>query len=90
MLKRNLETQDKLFTVIESNRKSCQERIEKNDEEAKLDRERMKKEHTNLLDTHYVTTGQLNTLEERLIGQIKILASAIEHLTSSIDKLSKG
>lgn len=77
-------TQDKLFSVVETNRKSCVEKIEKNADETKSDIKSLKKEHEELLDNHYVTTGQLTTLEEKLVGQMQKLGLSIEHLTLAI------
>lgn len=84
VIKRVFYMQDKLFSVIENNKKECSEKIQKNYDEAKEDREKMKLEHTTLLDKHYVTNGQLSTLEEKLVGQIKNLAISIGHLTTAI------
>ncbi len=66
---------DKLFSLIDSTRA-----------ETKKDLEKVKTEHTALLETHYVTTGQLNTLEEKLIGQIKSLSTSLNHLTNAINR----
>ena len=84
ILKRLFDTQDKLFSAIYENDKNCRDKIEKESEEGRRERELMKTEYTALLDKHYVTVGQLNTLEEKLIGQIKNLSISIEHLTEAI------
>lgn len=39
-----------------------------------------------LLDTHYVTNGQLTTMEQKLMGEIGKLTNSIEHLTEAINK----
>ena len=84
MVSRAFNTLDKLHTKIETNETQLRNKIDKNADEAKEDREKLKAEHTHLLENHYVTTGQLNTLEEKLIGQIRNLATSIEHLTDAI------
>ncbi len=84
ILKRLFDTQDRIYKLIESNQKICIDRIYKNEEAAKNDRNLMKLEYTNLLDKHYVTNGQLNTLEAKLTGEIKQLSQSIQHLTEAI------
>jgi hypothetical protein len=79
--------QDKLFSVSGINKKDCEKKILKNYDEARGDREKMKIEYTLLLEKHYVTTGQLNTLEEKLIGQMEKLSMTIEHLTDATNRL---
>lgn len=74
VLGRIFNNQDKLFSVIESLRL-----------EHKDDLNTMKSESKELLENHYVTTGQLNTLEEKLVGQISRLSLSIEHLTKAIN-----
>lgn len=84
VLKRLFDTQDKLYNILNENQKTCRDKIEKEADEGRKDRETIKYDYTNLLDKHYVTTGQLRALEEKLIGQIKALSTSIEHLTSAI------
>jgi len=81
---------DSLYKLIALTQKECRDKIDKNEDEAKREREAMKIEYTNILDKHYVTTGQLNTLEEKLIGKIQALSIAIEHLTEAIKLTYKG
>ncbi len=89
ILKRVFETQDNTFKLIANNHTLCRDRLEKDRDDAKIDRDNMKKEYTALLDKHYVTNGQLSTLEEKLTGQIKQLAMAIDHLTDAIKASTK-
>ena len=55
--------------------------ITENTREDKENKEKLESKITTLLDTHYVTTGMLTTLEEKLFGEIKGLSSAINALT---------
>ena len=54
--------------------------IDKQRTETKEDLRAYKKEQTTLLENHYVTTGQLNTLEEKVLGEIKNLSTQVSYL----------
>lgn len=82
-------TQDKIFKLIETNRKSCVEKIEKIEKDYRDEIKTLKRDNTTLLDNHYVTNGQLNTLEKELKGEIKNLTTSIEHLTAAINRTFK-
>lgn len=55
--------------------------------DARRERDTMRIEYTNILDKHYVTTGQLNTLEKELKGEIRNLSTVIRHLTKAINNV---
>ena len=76
--------QGTLFAKLDSNKKECHELIDKKIEQEKKDKVALEDKWTLLLDKHYVTTGQLTTLEEKLIGKINGLTTAINGLTSII------
>jgi len=80
--------QSTLFNKMDSNKKDCRDLIDKNAEQDKTNKEDLEQKMRDLLDKHYVTTGQLSTLEEKLMGKIDGLTSAIKGLTKIIeDKL---
>jgi len=83
-IKRIYDTQDKLYSLIAKNKDKFDKKLEDSEHDAKEDRRIIKVEQTALLEKHYVTTGQLNTLEEKLVGQIRSLSISIEHLTDAI------
>lgn len=83
--------QGTIFKKMDDNKRECGEKIDKNAEHDRRDKESLEKKMTDLLNEHYVTTGQLNTLEKELKGEIKLVVKAIENLTEVIrEKLNKG
>jgi len=77
--------QNTLFSKMDTNKQDCRDLIDKNSEQDKANKEDLEQKMRDLLDKHYVTTGQLSTLEERLMGKIDGLTSAINSLTKIIE-----
>jgi len=77
--------QNTLFTKLDRNKKECRDLIDRILIQDKADKVALEKKLIDLLDKHYVTTGDLNTLEQELKGDIKGLTIAINNLTSTIE-----
>lgn len=73
-----------IFTKLDNSKKECRDLIDRNTQQDKTDKQDLEKKLVDLLDSHYVTTGQLSTLEQKLMGEIKGLSSAINGLTEMI------
>lgn len=72
------------FKRIENALDKQDARITDNSKKDEEDNNQLRAEMVGILDKHYVTTGQLSTLEEKLMGEIKSLTTAIEGLTDAI------
>lgn len=80
-----IKAQNRAFEKLEENKDKCKALIDDNAKQDRKDRDELEKKITNLLDDHYVTSGQLTTLEERLMGEIKGLTMSIQSLTQAIN-----
>lgn len=75
-----------LFNKLDTAKEGFRVLIDRNTEQDKRDKTELENKMTKLLDEHYVTTGQLNTLEQKLIGEINGLSLAISTLTKVIQE----
>lgn len=78
--------QGTLFNKLDQAKKEYRDLLDKNSQQDKQDKADLEKKMTDLLDNHYVTTGQLSTLEQKLMGEINGLTSAINTLTKVIQE----
>lgn len=73
-----------LFSKLDDTKSKFRNLLDENTRQDNQDRVDLEKKITNLLDNHYVTTGMLTTLEEKLLGEINGLSGAIRNLTDMI------
>lgn len=81
--------QGTIFKKMDDNKKECGDKIDKNAEHDKEDKKELEQKMIELLDKHYVTIGQFTTLEERLIGKINGLITAMGNLTDTLKEKLK-
>lgn len=73
-----------MFAKLDTNKADCIDKIAENARQDKIDKANLEDKMVTLLDKHYVTSGQLTTLEQTLLGKVNEMVYSMDTLTSLI------